>query len=175
MDTVIKEVEEQLLSSSLSDSMMHGTGLPINIPDTKIKESRISGSAVLVEIVSITDIGASAFSLNKVRLAREERLAAGESEEGEGDVEVDGEGPVPNYPRSMLSFEISDGAVTLKAMEYRSLPQMKLGATPLGYKVRCHRIPSPPSLHARSYFSRTVEYGVASPCSSQIVLPSRTI
>ncbi|KIY69089.1 hypothetical protein CYLTODRAFT_394299 [Cylindrobasidium torrendii FP15055 ss-10] len=135
MGKIIKEVEEQLLSSSLSDSMMHGTGLPINIPDTKIKESRISGSAVLVEIVSITDIGASAFSLNKVRLAREERLAAGESEEGEGDVEVDGEGPVPNYPRSMLSFEISDGAVTLKAMEYRSLPQMKLGVTPLGYKL----------------------------------------
>lgn len=138
MPDIIKEVEDQLLSSNLRDSMLHGTGLPINIPDTKVKESRISGHPVLVEIVSITDVGVSAFNLNKVRMVREERQAAGEEEEGEGDVDVDGEGPIPNYPRGMLSFELSDGAVTLKAMEYKSLPQLRLGATPLGYKVCLH-------------------------------------
>ncbi|KAF8920395.1 hypothetical protein CPB85DRAFT_1211586 [Mucidula mucida] len=135
MATIIQEVESQLLSSNLQDSMLHGTGLPTHVADTDQKQTRISGPPVLVEIISITDIGISAYNLNKVRLTREERLAAGEEEEGEGDVDVEGEGPIPNYPRSMLSMELTDGAITLKAMEYRSLPQLRLGTTPLGYKV----------------------------------------
>lgn len=133
MPAIIARVEEQVLGSDLSDSMLAGTGLPRNI-DTAIVAT-LSGPAVLVEIRSITDIGVSAYNLDKVRQAREERIADGEENEGEGDVDVEGEGPIPTYPRSMLSLEISDGLTTLKAMEYRSLPELKLGTTPLGYKV----------------------------------------
>ena len=36
----------------------------------------------------------------------------------------------------MLRLELSDGATTLRAMEYQRIPELKLGSTPLGYKVR---------------------------------------
>ena len=60
---------------------------------------------------------------------------AGLVREDEEDVEED-EGPVPNYPRGMLRLELSGDFTTVKAVEYKSIPQLKLGVTPLGYKVR---------------------------------------
>ena len=60
---------------------------------------------------------------------------AGLVREGEEDPEED-EGPVPKYPRGMLRLELSDGFTTVEAVEYRSIPQLELGITPLGYKVR---------------------------------------
>jgi len=41
---------------------------------------------------------------------------------------------VPNYPRSMLKFELSDGAIRLNAIEYRKIPELDLENTPLGFK-----------------------------------------
>lgn len=127
----ISNVENQLLESDLRDSMVEGTGLPSNIASQN--GTRLGGPPVLVEITAITEIGHSAFNLQNVRQARIERadLAGLAAEEG---VEDD-EGPVPNYPRTMLRLEISDGTVTLPAIEYRPLSQLKIGETPLGYKV----------------------------------------
>jgi RecQ-mediated genome instability protein 1 len=59
---------------------------------------------------------------------------AGLVREGVEDAEED-EGPVPKYPRGMLRLELSDGFTTVEAVEYRSIPQLELGVTPLGYKV----------------------------------------
>lgn len=135
MPAIIEHVEAQLLQSDLCDSMSHGTGIPLHLL------TAVSGTLhgpVLVEITAITEVGSSALALDQVRVARAERLAAGADagdEENEADLEVDGEGPVPNYPRSMLRFELSDGASTLAAFEYRPLPGLTLGVTPLGYKV----------------------------------------
>ncbi|KAJ7761892.1 hypothetical protein DFH07DRAFT_412312 [Mycena maculata] len=135
MPAIIEHVEAQLLQSDLCDSMSHGTGIPLPLL------TAVSGTLrgpVLVEIIAITEIASSALALDQVRVTRAERLAAGAGEgdeENEADLEVDGEGPVPNYPRSMLRFELSDGASTLSAFEYRPMHELTLGVTPLGYKL----------------------------------------
>ncbi|KAJ7364092.1 hypothetical protein DFH08DRAFT_1072906 [Mycena albidolilacea] len=135
MPAIIEHVEAQLLQSDLCDSMSHGTGIPLALL------TAVSGTLrgpVLVEITALTEVGSSALALDQVRVARAERFAAGaglDDEENEADLEVDGEGPVPNYPRGMLRLELSDGATTLSAIEYRPLPELTLGVTPLGYKM----------------------------------------
>ncbi|SJL09700.1 uncharacterized protein ARMOST_13081 [Armillaria ostoyae] len=131
---ILKYVEEQLLCSNLQDSMLQGTGLPADIANPETQHTVVAGP-VLVEIVSITDIGVSAYNLNKIRITRDERIAAGEQEVGEGDVEVEGEGPIPAYTRSMLRMDLSDGTMILKSMEYRPLKDLTLGETPLGCKL----------------------------------------
>ena len=115
--------------------MMHGTGLDVHI---KNSTGNLKGPPVLVQIIAISDIGTSAFQLEQVRAAREERLLSGVgNEEGEedGDVDIEGEGPMPKYPKGTLRFQLSDGVTILEAMEYRPLPEITLGPTPLGYKV----------------------------------------
>jgi RecQ-mediated genome instability protein 1 len=133
---LLQNVESQLLQSDLRDSAISGTGLPPNI--STMKQGRLSGKPVLVEIVAITDIGHSAFQLQTVRQTRIDRadLAGLNAERGDdGQAEEEEEGPVPRYPRSMLRLELSDGSTTLKAIEYRKVPQLQLGETPLGYKA----------------------------------------
>ncbi|TDL25791.1 hypothetical protein BD410DRAFT_765526 [Rickenella mellea] len=131
LDEIIANVETQLLESDLGDSMLRGTGLPTNLAAQN--NVRLRGPPVLVEIVSITEIASSAFSLLNVRQTRVDRedLAG----LGEDDAAAEDEGPIPRYPRGMLRMELSDGSVTLPAIEYRSLPQLQLGETPLGFKV----------------------------------------
>ncbi|KAE9391387.1 hypothetical protein BT96DRAFT_832121 [Gymnopus androsaceus JB14] len=135
MQRIIQDIETQLLESDLHDSMVHGTGIPAYMSNSNTPHSKLTGPPILVQIESITDVGVSAYTLNKTRIIREERKEAGEDEEGEADDEVEGEGPIPNYARSMLKLEISDGATTLKAAEYRPIPELVLGGTPLGCKV----------------------------------------
>ncbi|KAJ4477247.1 hypothetical protein J3R30DRAFT_3483716 [Lentinula aciculospora] len=136
MQKIIEEVEVQLLESDLRDSMLHGTGIPNDITNINAAHSKLTGPPVLVQIEAITDVGVSAYSLNKTRIIRQERRIAGEEQEGEADGEVEGEGPIPNYSRSMLRLELSDGATTLRATEYRPIPELTLGGTPLGYKLQ---------------------------------------
>jgi RecQ-mediated genome instability protein 1 len=97
---------------------------------------------LLVEVRSITDIAQSAFSLLNTHQTRLDRadlgLAQGDANHGgeqQQQVEED-EGPVPRFPRGMLRFELSDGCTTFRAIEFRSLAELELGVTPLGYKVR---------------------------------------
>ncbi|KAJ7285100.1 hypothetical protein C8J57DRAFT_1709377 [Mycena rebaudengoi] len=137
---IIVHLEAQLLQSDLTDSMSHGTGIPLALLHAP---SATLAGPVLVEITALTEVASSALALDQVRATRAERLAAGAGagdEENEADLEVDGEGPVPNYPRGMLRFELSDGATTLPAIEYRRLPELTLGVTPLGYKARCFMV-----------------------------------
>ncbi|EJD06454.1 uncharacterized protein FOMMEDRAFT_77397 [Fomitiporia mediterranea MF3/22] len=141
-EAFLTEVENQLLESDLRDSMEPNTGLPRNA--SSMKNTRIRGSSILVEVTSIMEIGHSAFNLFNVRQAKLERadLAGlanneeGAENEGQGGDGGGGdEGPIPSYPRSMLRLEVSDGSVTMPAIEYRSIPQLKLEETSLGFKV----------------------------------------
>ncbi|CAE6426874.1 unnamed protein product [Rhizoctonia solani] len=124
-------VEEQLLQSSLADSAVRDTGFPDpNSHNIQIKDT-------LCEIVALTEIGHSAFTLKNVRQARvdKEDLAglAGDLEDGE-------DYSIPKYPRSMLRFELSDGTKTMRAIEYRRIPDFELGVTPLGTKIHLKEV-----------------------------------
>jgi RecQ-mediated genome instability protein 1 len=128
-------VEIQLLESDLRDSMQHGTGLPSNIGNAK--KGTLGGAPVLVQIMSITDIGQSAFSLQTVRQTRIDRAdLAGLAEQDGGE----DDGPIPRFPRSMLRFELTDGKTTINAIEFRKIPELELGETPLGFKVSKHPV-----------------------------------
>ena len=129
------QVKGQLLESDLRDSMMHGTGLDVHVDKFT---GNLKGPPILVQIIAITDTGVSAYQLEQVRAAREEHMLSGVDKEGDedGDVDIEGEGPMPKYPRGSLRLRLSDGVTKLEAMEYRPLPQISLGPTPLGYKVR---------------------------------------
>ncbi|KAG5646990.1 hypothetical protein DXG03_001714 [Asterophora parasitica] len=133
---LVDAVKNQLLESNFTDSMLPGTGLPthVAVPTTSMT---LTGMQVLVEVASITEIANSAFNLDQTRQAREERLNDGdvEDEEGEGDIDIAGEGPIPKYPRGMLKFHLTDGWTMLPAIEYRPLPQLSLENTPLGFKM----------------------------------------
>lgn len=116
--------------------MLPGTGLPTHV-GVATAITTLNGPHILVEIASITEIAHSAFHLNQTRMAIEERMKDGnvDDAEGEGDIEIEGEGPMPKYSRGMLEFHLTDGTTTLQAIEYRSLPDMSLEKTPLGSKV----------------------------------------
>lgn len=136
----LDDVVAQLLQSDLTDSMLQGTGIPIGVTQTNSAQanSYLGGTPILVEIVAITEIGTSAYQLEQIRATREERMRLGQTEDGgedEADLEVEGEGPVPRYPRGMLRFDLSDGSTTINAIEFRPIPEIILGQTQLGYKV----------------------------------------
>ena len=110
--------------------MLHYTGIPRNIGTAK--KGTVGVPPVLVQITSITEIGHSAFTLRNTRQTRIDRAdLAGLAEEDGGE----DDGPIPRYPRSMLQFRISDGSTEIDAIEYRKIPELELGETPLGYKV----------------------------------------
>ncbi|KAF8263897.1 hypothetical protein EI94DRAFT_1739786 [Lactarius quietus] len=139
MAKIMEHVESQLLMSDLTDSMISGSGLPHDAPT--LPKGSLSGPPVLVQILALTEIGHSAFSLMNIRQAKVDRadlsgLARGDNENND---EAD-EGPVPNYPRSMLQFQISDGTIRLNAIEYKKIPQLDLENTPLGYKMQLNNV-----------------------------------
>ena len=125
--------EHQILSSELADSTVPGTGLPRNV--SRMNDVVLDGPHILVQIVALTEIGCSAFQLLQVRRARDEFEMGGIiGLDGEED-EIDGAQGKPKYPRNMLRFKLSDGHIEADAIEYRSLPELELGETPLGYKM----------------------------------------
>lgn len=139
----LDNVVVQLLQSDLTDSMVPGTGIPVGVtqPNSPQANSYLGGTPILVEIVAITEIGTSAYQLEQIRATREQRLRLGQTDEGgdvEADLEIEGEGPVPRYPRGMLRFDLSDGSTTINAIEYRPIPELALSKTPLGFKVCSH-------------------------------------
>ncbi|KAH9037843.1 hypothetical protein EDB85DRAFT_2085721 [Lactarius pseudohatsudake] len=133
MAKIMEHVESQLLMSDLTDSMVSGSGLPHDLPG--LRKGSLSGPPVLVQILALTEIGHGAFNLMNIRQAKIDRADLSGLARGDNDDEAD-EGPVPNYPRSMLHFQLSDGTIRLNAIEYKKIPQLDLENTPLGYKSR---------------------------------------
>ena len=96
LQDAIASVETQLLSSDLQVSMLPGTGIPIHHdqPDTwTLAPGKTPG--VLVQITALTEIGQSAWSLNEVRVTREERMrgapTVNQDTEDDGNVGADDE------------------------------------------------------------------------------------
>ncbi|KAI0784601.1 hypothetical protein C8Q75DRAFT_724359 [Abortiporus biennis] len=138
MDAILHNVESQLLQSNLSDSMRPSTGLPPTV--SQIQKGTLTGAPILVEIISLTEIGNSAYNLMNVRQQRIDRAdLAGLNANNDNNDDGEDEGPVPKYPRSMLRFQLSDGSTTLEAIELKRLPGLELGETPLGFKVSLHK------------------------------------
>ncbi|KAF8312511.1 hypothetical protein DL93DRAFT_2059853 [Clavulina sp. PMI_390] len=137
------QVELQYLGSDLADSTIEGSGLPPQVAD--LEKGRLgapaSGGAILCQMVGITDIGQSAFTLRNIRQTRIDKadmagLAIQEEGDDNGNPPNNGEDyTIPPYPRSTLQLALSDGFQTMRAIEYRPLPMFNLGETPLGYKV----------------------------------------
>jgi RecQ-mediated genome instability protein 1 len=131
-------LERALLNSDLKDSMQPKTGFPEGV--TTAENLAVQGS-ILVQIVDITEIGHSAFSLTNVRQARLDQedlagLTRQNEEENENQNQADEEaGPIPKFPRSMLKLHLSDGSVTVPAIEFKKIPELELGVTMLGCKV----------------------------------------
>lgn len=130
-------LETALLDSDLKDSMQPVTGFPEDIACAN--NLAVQGS-ILVQIVDVTEIGHSAFSLTNVRQARLDQedlagLAQNEEENGNQDQADEDAGPIPKYPRSMLKLHLSDGSVTVPAIEFKKIPELELGVTTLGCKV----------------------------------------
>ena len=65
-------------------------------------------------------------------------MAGVRDEEGreDCDIDVDGKGPMPKYPRGKLHLQLPDGQTVLEAMEYHRINELKR-TTPSRYKV-CH-------------------------------------
>lgn len=131
MHEIINNIELQLLDSDLSISMLTGTGFPHDI--STLNKVKFKGPPILVEVISVTEIGTSAFQLQNIRQTRLDREDLG-GLVGEA-LAAEDEGPLPKYPRTMLKLELSDGTMSTPAIEYRRLPELDLVTTPLGYKV----------------------------------------
>ncbi|KAJ9097361.1 hypothetical protein QFC19_006829 [Naganishia cerealis] len=156
-------VQTQLLLSNLAESLLPQPLNPIPGKLTTLPEQPellhdlvLFGpekkDACLVQIISISEIGHSAFQTKNVMDQRKEALSGvgrirrirdniehpssnngnGEQPPEEEDNELD---DVPPYPRSMLMLDVSDGFRVMKAMEYRRIDALKLGETALGSKV----------------------------------------
>lgn len=150
----MQNVEAQLLQSNLADSTVPGSGIdpllvasnpgparprpPIRRParQAPLQKKTTGATPLLVEIKSITEIAHSAFSLLNTHQTRLDRADLGLAQDENAEQQRDeDEGPVPRFPRGMLRLELSDGSTTFRAIEFRSLSQLELGTTPLGYKV----------------------------------------
>lgn len=114
--------------------------MPQGEDEAALHDAALFPQPTLVQLHSITEIGASAFALNTAREQRREVLSGatrirGIDDDDEDEDDIDGK--LPSYPRSMLSMEVSDGRTALRAIEYRRLEELELGETRLGLKVSC--------------------------------------
>ncbi len=128
----------RVAASVFRSARLHGSF--VRFPPTYTTTAKVSTGAqpILVEITALTEIGQSAFNLlntRQARLEREDLAGLVEREREQNGQDGEDEGPVPNYPRQMLKLEVSDGTVSLPAVEYRKIPELILGETQLGCKV----------------------------------------
>jgi RecQ-mediated genome instability protein 1 len=158
-------IQTQLLLSNLEQSLLQypltpppqGKLTTLPADPTVVHDVVLFGpekkDALLVQIISISEFGHSAFQTRNTMEQRKEALSGvgrirrirdhadpnngnnvnGDQAPDEEDNEPD---DVPPYPRSMLMLDVSDGFRVMRAMEYRRIDALKLGETSLGAKVR---------------------------------------
>ncbi|KAJ3547517.1 hypothetical protein NMY22_g1619 [Coprinellus aureogranulatus] len=135
-----------LKCSSFAMAAIPGTGLPNRINEPKV--DHFLRGPVILELVHVTEIGISAFTLERVRQDRERKLfldrvahtgtletraSCNRNRTGHGELQLE-------YPRKCLKFFLSDGFLELQAIELEQLP-FKLGQTPMGTKIRLTDVP----------------------------------
>lgn len=145
---LLKTVEQQILLSPLETCASLGA-LPASLDSL----DRLGGKAVLVQVISLDDVGQSAMSIKEALHARrdearlgavnaarvrvhgltqtDEDLSASASTTAAAAAAPD----ATKYPRSMLKLELSDGFTGLSAIEYRRIHALALGETDLGCKL----------------------------------------
>lgn len=158
-------IQTQLLLSNLEKSLLQypltppipGKLTTLPADPTVVHDVVLFGpekkDACLVQIVSISEVGHSAFQTKNTMEQRKEALSGvgrirrirDYAEPSNGNNNVNGDQPpdeednepddVPPYPRSMLMLDVSDGFRVMRAMEYRRIDALKLGETALGSKV----------------------------------------
>ncbi|WFC98186.1 hypothetical protein MYAM1_000910 [Malassezia yamatoensis] len=105
---MLNVVRMQFLASRLEDSM-----------DAGVIHADELGNDMLLQLKFVTDVGISAQNLLDTLYTRRKQT------------------PPPAYPRQMLRLELDDGFNgSLVAYEYARIPNLELGETPLGCKLR---------------------------------------
>ncbi|WOO83398.1 RecQ-mediated genome instability protein 1 [Vanrija pseudolonga] len=145
-DATREAVQEQYIHADLgASSLPAGEGIPGPDDIEAAHGKTLFPRGLLVQVHSVTEVGASAFQLQTALDARRDVLSgASRIRRMDDEEDVVEEGKVPPYPRHMLKLEVSDGRTLMYAIEYRSLPRLGLGDTKLGCKlliknVRCLR------------------------------------
>lgn len=136
--------QEQYLYSDLAQSTFTPPR-PVVAPNAH--KVRLFPKPTLVQVLSMTEIGSSAFQLQTVAEQRKDIINGTtlirrmDDEMDDEDEEAIKQGKMPVYPRGMLKFElgIGDGSV-IDAIEYRRLPGIMLGETSLGAKLRIRNV-----------------------------------
>lgn len=134
-----EELKRRILHAKFSDIMKAGTGLPLRIGSPSV-HTTLEGPIVL-ELVHLTDVGVSAFSLEKVRQDRDQTfyldlLALARARETASQRTLQEiRHSLPDYPRGVLKLYLSDGSTELQALELKRLP-LQLGQSAMGLKVR---------------------------------------
>ncbi|TEB22833.1 hypothetical protein FA13DRAFT_1798541 [Coprinellus micaceus] len=128
-DHIVPRIHEEILNVSLKDIATPETGLTpfINSPTAY---GTIEGPLVL-EIVHITEIGLRR-RISAIRPATRER----KSQPIQQSVQA-----LPDYTRERLKLVLSDGFIELEAIECGRLPDIVLGETPMGTKIRLENLP----------------------------------
>jgi RecQ-mediated genome instability protein 1 len=134
---------EQYLFSDLAQST---TPSAYAIPSNAHK-IRLFSRPTLLQILSITEIGSSAFQLQTVAEQRKDIINGTtlirrmDDELDDEEEEAIKEGKMPVYPRGMLKFELTlgDGRV-VDAIEYKKVPGIVLGETSLGAKLKMKNV-----------------------------------
>lgn len=131
-------VGKKALNTPLAVCTEEGTGFDANLSFSTMCNT-IQGPMVL-ELKHLTDIGISAFQLEKVRYSRDRSFhakllaLAAEGKITMPDNLQEVRKRLPQYPRKCLKLVLSDGVRELEAVELEPL-NIHLGVTPMGTKV----------------------------------------
>jgi hypothetical protein len=136
---IVHELHESIRNTSLQSIAVPGTGLtPLTNPPTA--HGNLEGPLVL-EIVHIIESGVCAFDLEEVRqerarIAHQGRVSTVCNVTGNQLPQERVEQVPPRYPRNRLKLILTDGFIELEAVECEHLPDIVLGETTMGTKVR---------------------------------------
>jgi RecQ-mediated genome instability protein 1 len=135
---MIQRVQQQLMLASLSDVALSGA-LPEDLSDVQSTQVASQKGGILVQLEGIFEIGHSTLSVSDAHKQRKEDAKMGvDRARIVGNIEDDAEenqGPA-KFPRAMLMLQVGDGFRSMKAMEYKRIPELSMDDTPLGCKVR---------------------------------------
>ncbi|KAF5319894.1 hypothetical protein D9611_011102 [Ephemerocybe angulata] len=140
----LNELEFAILHARLEDVMKKGTGLRAEITLPSM-HTTLKGPVIL-ELVHMTEVGVSAFALEKTRIDRDKVMHSHLYKAGQRGLEVglvelmELDSKLPKYPRKSLKYWFTDGEMEIQAMEYKALP-FTLGKAPIGIKVRFENVP----------------------------------
>ena len=146
-------VTGRIVDSKFSEVAVPGTGLSPRIYRGMVY-MEIDGPVVL-ELVHLTEVGVSAFELDKIREEHDKASQASLMSLAERGLlptsrnRANIQATLPPYPRKCLKLILSDGTTELPALECEPLP-LELGETQIGLKVSC-LVNSAAPWHVHSY------------------------